>query len=209
MTPADRISAPFGPYEFQLVLLRRMADHQPELVDDALRELGVGRTEMREANKRWQAWAHVRSGPGELGPGELARYRRMLGTPEARHPVPGGPAGDGEAWLWPVPLWPDLRFTVLTGPARTVWSRTLSRAPGSPAPTLRTATDLRAWSCTIDEVWRAFPGADFRPGAGPALARLDFALPDGTRQGAEFAWGLYQRPLPPLPPTPRPTPRAH
>ncbi|MCW2871616.1 MAG: hypothetical protein JWL99_2936, partial [Streptomyces oryziradicis] len=27
----------FGPLEFQLVLLRRMADHQPELVGDALR----------------------------------------------------------------------------------------------------------------------------------------------------------------------------
>ncbi|MFJ7069558.1 hypothetical protein [Streptomyces sp. NPDC101115] len=189
MTPAARISAPFGPYEFQLVLLRRMADHQAGLVDEALRELGAGHTAMREANKRWQAWAHGRSGRGELD-----RYRRALGEPEARHAVRGG----SEAWLWPVPLWPDLRFTVLVGPGRAVWSRGLTRAPGAPAPSLRTADDLRPWHCTVDEVWRAFRDVEPREGVGPALARLDFTLPDGERAAAEFAWGLLQRTVPPL-----------
>ncbi|MFD0368444.1 hypothetical protein [Streptomyces sp. NPDC059071] len=207
MTPAARISAPFGPYEFQLVLLRRMADHQAGLVDEALRELGAGRTEMREANKRWQAWAHARPSPAATlpdalraapslhgGRGELDRYRQALGEPEARHAVRGG----SEAWLWPLPLWPDLRFTVLVGPGRAVWSRTLTRAPGAPAPRLRTAEDLRPWHCTIDEVWRAFRDVEPREGVGPALARLDFTLPDGERAAAEFAWGLLQRTVPPL-----------
>ncbi|WMX47219.1 hypothetical protein [Streptomyces roseicoloratus] len=195
MTPAARISTPFGPYEFQLVLLRRMADHQAGLVDEALHQLGAGHTEMRAANKRWQAWAHARRGAGELD-----RYRQVLGEPEARHAVRGGPAdGGSEAWLWPVPLWPELRFTALVGPGRAVWTRTLTRAPGAPAPRLRTAGDLRPWQCTIDEVWRAFRDVAPREGVGPALARLDFTLPDGERTAAEFAWGLLQRTAPPLP----------
>ena len=41
--------------DFQLVLLRRMADHNPDLVEDARRELGASLADMREANKRWQA----------------------------------------------------------------------------------------------------------------------------------------------------------
>ncbi|MEU8760587.1 hypothetical protein [Streptomyces sp. NPDC048659] len=189
MTPA----APFGPAEFQLVLLRRMADHQPELVEDALRALGATRTAMREANKRWQARAHARRGPGELD-----RYRAALGAPESRRPVPGLPAGH-EAWAWPVPLWPELRFTVCAGPGRAVWSRTLTRAPGSPVPELRTAADLLPWRCTVDEVYAAFPGARVREQPSPTLTRLDLTLPDGSACSAEFAWGLLQR-LPPATP---------
>ncbi|MFI8964931.1 hypothetical protein ACIGO8_22775 [Streptomyces sp. NPDC053493] len=186
MTPA----APFGPYEFQLVLLRRMADHQAGLVEDALRELGATRAEMREANKRWQAWAH-----GRHGPGEFDRYRQVLGEPETREEPPGFPGS--EAWAWPVPLWPDLRFTVLAGPPRrTVWSRSLTRAPGAAPPELRTEADLRPWRVTADEVWRAFRDPAPREGVAPALTRLDFTLPDGTRGAAEFAWGLLQRLVP-------------
>ncbi|HET6859290.1 MAG TPA: hypothetical protein VFH94_19655, partial [Streptomyces sp.] len=66
----------FGPLDFQLVLLRRMADHQAELVEDARRGLGVSLAEMREANRRWQAM--VRSPRGR---GSVARYRSVLGPP--------------------------------------------------------------------------------------------------------------------------------
>ncbi|MYZ40380.1 hypothetical protein GT002_36095, partial [Streptomyces sp. SID4917] len=59
-------NGPFGPLEFQLVLLRRMADHQPELVDDARRELGVSLAEMREANRRWQAMVRAPRARGAL-----------------------------------------------------------------------------------------------------------------------------------------------
>lgn len=207
MTPA----APFGPDEFQLVLLRRMADHQPGLVEDALRALGTTRTAMREANKRWQARAHARPSPTTTlpdalraaplirsGPGELGRYRAALGEPESRQPVPGFPAGH-EAWAWRVPLWPELRFTVLTGPGRAVWARSLTRAPGAPVPELRTAADLLPWRCTIDEVHAAFRDVRAREQVFPAVTRLDFTLPDGSACAAEFAWGLLQRLLPVTP----------
>ncbi|NKQ29088.1 hypothetical protein HF200_33415, partial [Streptomyces galbus] len=55
MPSEKRPAGPFTPLHFQLVLLRRMADHNPDLVEDARRELGVTLLEMREANKRWQA----------------------------------------------------------------------------------------------------------------------------------------------------------
>lgn len=74
-------SRPFGPREFQLVLLRRMADHQPELVEDARHELGASLSEMREANRRWQAM--VRSARAR---GTLSRYRSVLGAPETVFP---------------------------------------------------------------------------------------------------------------------------
>ena len=41
MPSAKRPTGPFTPLDFQLVLLRRMADHNPDLVEDARHELGV------------------------------------------------------------------------------------------------------------------------------------------------------------------------
>ncbi len=53
---------PFGPLQFQLVLLRRMADHQPELAEEARQELSASLADMREANRRWQAMVRA---PGD------------------------------------------------------------------------------------------------------------------------------------------------
>ncbi|MFD7321131.1 hypothetical protein ACFV9D_08555 [Streptomyces sp. NPDC059875] len=192
MTPSE----PFGPREFQLVLLRRMADHQPDLVEDALRRLGATRAESREANRRWQAWTHARRGPGEL-----ARYRSVLGEPVARRAVPELGA---ELLEWELPLWPALRWQVIVGAsggpaargrrtASAVWGSGLVRAPGSPVPELRTEADLLPWSCTIAEVGNAFPPSRARDGSAPTRLRLDFTLPDGTPRAAEFTWGLLQR----------------
>lgn len=183
-------SEPFGPTEFQLVLLRRMADHQPDLVEDAVRALGATRTTMREANRRWQAWAHARRGPGEL-----ARYRAALGEPVARRRVE---QYDSELLQWELPLWPELRWEVLAGPlgrrtAPDVWGRGLVRAPGAHTPELRTEADLRPWGCTLAEVGNAFPPARARDGSAPTRLRLDFTLPDGGPGAAEFTWGLFQR----------------
>jgi hypothetical protein len=154
-------SAPFTPLDFQLVLLRRMADHNPGLVEDARHALGVSIADMREANKRWQAM--VRS-PRARTP--ASRYRSVLGAPET---VLTRKVGDleCEAWLWPVPLWPDLRFEALLAPnGSTVWNEWLIRAPDAEGPDLRTLEDLTPWSCTVDEAagpslrpapWRARP----------------------------------------------------
>ncbi|MEU8823465.1 hypothetical protein [Streptomyces sp. NPDC048636] len=200
-TPGSPGSEPFpAPFPFVLVLLRRMADFQPGLVEDALRELGFGRAVMREANRRWQAMQRSpRRRPA------VARYRSVLGPPEttAKRRI-----GDltCDALSWPVPLWPDLRFEVLTAPGGAVWNEWLVRAPGAAGPALRTAADLDPWSCTVDEVARAFAPARPMEGSAPTRWRLAFDAPDGAPDGApetqtgelrpyvaEFTWGLLQR----------------
>lgn len=182
---------PLEPLDFQLVLLRRMADFQPGLVEDALRTLDCDRARMREANRRWQAMVHAPRGRGEAG-----RYRSVLGPPvwqERRR------LGDLEccALAWPVPLWPDLRFEVLSVPGGGAWHAWLVRAPGVPAPVLRTLEDLTPWSCTVDEAARAFAPARPMEGTAPTRWQLAFQAPDaaGTRHDvvAEFTWGLLQR----------------
>lgn len=195
-------AAPFGPREFQLVLLRRMADHQPGLVEDARHELSATLAEMREANRRWQGGgpSHALEAMGATraprGRGALRRYRSVLGEPEysLRRTV-----GDLEcdALFWPVPLWPDLRFEVMVAPGGAVWNEWLVRAPGAAAPVLGRAEELRPWSCTVNEVARAFAPA--RPMEGSAPTRWALAITDaatGVPYVAEFTWGLFQRLLP-------------
>ncbi|MEO3973288.1 hypothetical protein [Streptomyces sp. CAU 1734] len=179
--------APFGPLDFQLVLLRRMADFQPGLVEDARRTLGVPAAGMREANRRWQAM--VRSPRAR---GTVARYRSVLGAPEHSERRRIGDL-ECEALLWPVPLWPGLRFEVLAAGGGAVWNEWLVRAPGAPGPELRTAADLRPWSCTVDEAARAFPPATPLQGSAPTRWQLSLTLPGGERRVAEFTWGLLQR----------------
>jgi hypothetical protein len=178
----------FGPVEFQLVLLRRMADHQPALVEDALRTLGASHADLREANRRWQAWGHGRHGPrGER------RYRMALDEPEAEETRRVGDL-TFRALRWPVPLWPSLRFEVLCAPrGGATWNEWLIRAPGAAGPALRTTEDLKPWSCTVDEVARAFAPAEPMEGDAPSRWRLGFTDPeDGAARVAHFTWGLLQ-----------------
>ncbi|WP_330291309.1 hypothetical protein [Streptomyces sp. NBC_00576] len=181
----------FTVIDFQLVLLRRMADHNPDLVEDARHELGVSIADMREANKRWQAM--LRSPRARAAAG---RYRSVLGAPESVTPRRIGDL-ECEAWLWPVPLWPDLRFEVLVAPNGVAWNEWLVRTPGAPAPELHTPADLRPWSCTVDEVARAFTPARPLEGTAPTRWGLAFTAPDGAglrrEYVAEFTWGLLQR----------------
>ncbi|MEU6475383.1 hypothetical protein ABZ858_00570 [Streptomyces sp. NPDC047017] len=182
---------PFTPLDFQLVLLRRMADHRPELVERARHELGVSVAEMREANKRWQAMARS---PRSRSAG--ARYRSVLGAPESTAARRIGDL-DCEARQWRLPLWPELRFEVLAGPDGRVWNEWLVRAPGATGPELRTLDDLTPWSCTVEEAARAFPPARPLEGTAPTRWGLAFTAPDtdGVRHEvvAEFTWGLLQR----------------
>jgi hypothetical protein len=194
MPPAQRPAsppAPFTPLDFQLVLLRRMADHNADLVEDARHALGASVADMREANRRWQAMRHA-----PRSRGSVARYRSILGEPES---VTARRIGDlsCEAFLWPVPLWPDLRFEVLVAPGGVAWNEWLVRAPGAPAPELRTLDDLTPWSCTVDEAARAFAPARPLEGSAPTRWGLAFTAPDGSGVrrdcAAEFTWGLLQR----------------
>ena len=181
----------FGPREFQFVLLRRMADFQQDLVEEALAELHAGRAEMREANRRWQAMLRSPRGRSAIG-----RYRSVLGPPEQSEQRKIGDL-DCEALAWPLPLWPGLRFEVLTVPGGGVVTEFLVRAPGAAAPTLRTVEDLTPWSCTVDEAARAFAPAQPLEGSAPGRWRLGFTAPDAAGVPhdviAEFTWGLLQR----------------
>ncbi|MFE7072371.1 hypothetical protein ACFU96_20045 [Streptomyces sp. NPDC057620] len=199
MPPAKPASAaPFTPLDFQLVLLRRMADHNADLVEDARHTLGVSVAGMREANRRWQAMRHA-----PRSRGAVARYRSILGDPESVTPRRIGDL-TCDALLWPVPLWPDLRFEVLVAPGGVAWNEWLVRAPGAPAPELRSLADLTPWSCTVDEAARAFAPARPLEGSAPTRWGLAFTAPDGPQdpdgpQGvrrdcaAEFTYGLLQR----------------
>ncbi|OQQ16217.1 hypothetical protein B0675_02785 [Streptomyces sp. M41(2017)] len=204
--PARRPTTPFTPLDFQLVLLRRMADHQPDLVEDARHALGVSIADMREANRRWQAMLHA---PRQRS--AASRYRSVLGAPESSSRRRIGDLAC-EALQWPVPLWPTLRFEVLVTGNGVAWNEWLVRAPGAEGPALETLDDLVPWSCTVDEVARAF--APVRPLEGTAPTRwgLAFTAPDasGVRQecAAEFTWGLLQR-VAVKGPAPDPAPPGH
>lgn len=185
----------FGPAAFQLVLLRRMADFQPELADEARRRLGASLADQREANKRWQAIVLPQTpsgrGPQPRSRGALARYRSVLGPPESAEHRRIGDL-ECEALLWPVPLWPDLRFEVLAAPDGAVWNEWLVRAPGARGPVLESPDDLRPWSATVDEVARAFAPARPMEGTAPTRWRLAFEVL-GRPCVAEFTYGLLQR----------------
>ncbi|MGW2518611.1 hypothetical protein ACWC09_16670 [Streptomyces sp. NPDC001617] len=191
MSSVKRPGSPFTPLDFQLVLLRRMADHNPDLVEDARHALGVSIADMREANKRWQGMLH-----SPRARAAASRYRSILGEPESVVTRRVGDL-DCEARLWPVPLWPDLRFEVLLAPNGAVWNEWLVRAPGVAGPDLKTLDDLTPWSCTVDEAAHAFAPARPLEGTAPTRWGLAFTAPDGegVRRdvAAEFTWGLLQR----------------
>ncbi|MFI5647376.1 hypothetical protein [Kitasatospora sp. NPDC051705] len=183
----------FGPTEFQLVLLRRMADFNPDLVEAAVRRLAASRPAMREANKRWQAM--LRSPRSPRG---ADRCAAVLGPPEATVPRRIGDLAC-TARQWPLPLWPDLRFESLVGPAdagRPLLNEWLVRAPGAPAPRPATLADLTPWSCVVADLGAAFPPARPREGSAPTRFRLDFTAPDADGRArsctADFTWGLLQ-----------------
>jgi len=183
----------FGATEFQLVLLRRMADFHPELVEQAVRRLGSSRAELREANKRWQAM--VRSARFPRGAG---RHTAVLGPPQAVLPRRIGDL-TCTAQQWALPLWPELRFEVLLGPGDTggaIWNEWLVRPAGTPRPAPRTVADLAPWSCVVSDVAAAFPPAVPREGSAPTRWQLEFTAPDPAGLPrpyvADFTWGLLQ-----------------
>jgi hypothetical protein len=180
--------ARYGKQEFQLSLLRRMDDHHPELVDDALRALGASRADLRAAHNGWQTRLRSRTYPGGAG-----RYTAVLGPPAAEVERRVGDLVC-PALQWALPLWPELRYEVLCAPGgRAVWNEWLVRAPGAAPPRLETLADLAPWTCVVADVAAAFPPAEPLPPDAPSRARLAFTAPDGGgRKVAHFTWGLLQ-----------------
>jgi hypothetical protein len=181
----------FGVREFQLVLLRRMADYQPALVAAARERLAASRDEQRAANAHWQRL--VRSPRAPVG---QRRYRHVLGPPAYtdHHRIGDLPCRRAR---WRLPLWPQLCFEVVAlAPNLPELQAWLVRAPDSQPPTLRTLADLAPWSCVVGDLERATPSARHRDGDAPTRWRTECVLPDEagrpTPVTATFVYGLIQ-----------------
>lgn len=184
-------SVPLTAAEFPLILLRRMADYQPRLVEQARTEMGYDVTEMRAVNATWQRMLRSRNSRGSLG-----RLHSVLGKPvEVVRRIVGDVQCRGEQWE--LPLWPELRFEAFIGPGDMLLKEHLVRAPGAPRPELRTLEDLTPWSCVLGDVAIAFGRLKHLEGSAPtrdlALAEVD----DGSGErkitvATEFVYGLLQ-----------------
>lgn len=180
----------FGVTEFQLVLLRRMQDYQPELVEDARERLGASRTQQREANARWQAMVRSRRAPGGF-----RRYRLVLGEPLMRSATY---VGDLPCMItrWWLPLWPDLLWEVLTGADNAVVNSWLVRAPGDTRPELPKSGRVEPWSCVVGDVEQTYAGIRHHEGSAPSRWTVEYTGHDKnglpTTRLARFVYGLVQ-----------------
>jgi hypothetical protein len=180
----------FGVAEFQFMLLRRMADYQPGLVEDVVSSLGAPRLSVTHANRRWQAMIRSRTFPGGN-----TRYRLILGDPVAVFTRRFGDL-DCEVSRWRLPLWPDLRFETVAVPGGPVLQAWLVRPDPATRPVLRTAADARPWGCVIADVDHAFGPVQHADGDAPSGWNVAFTAADDTGQArlhlARFTWGLLQ-----------------
>lgn len=180
--------AGFGVVNFELMLLRRMDDHQPSLVGSALKNLGKSGTDARAAHAQWQ-----RGLRGNF-PDGAGRYRMALGRPDVTGTRPTALGGDLAVEGWTMPLWPGLQFQITFGPGGEVIDERLVRGADSVAPTITEPADLRPWLVTIDDLERACGPVRFRMSGGtvPSHAIAEFTVADGTACEAQFSWGLLQ-----------------
>ena len=175
----------FARFEFQLMLLRRMADLQPDLVADALHTLDATRADARAAHRRWQELQHS----GRF-PGDLRRFTLTLGPPDSSREVPFGEVVCVvHHWRLPV-LWPDLSWEVVTDGNDTVLHEWLVRE-NKASPVLQDFSAMAPWSCVVGDVVAAHPEA----------RQVDLQLNsrwgvvadiEGTGYLATFVWGLLQ-----------------
>jgi hypothetical protein len=184
------VASLFGVEEFQLVLLRRMADFQPVLVERARIGLGYSATDMRQVNAQWQRFVRSKSAPrgvdrhvAVLGPQVSVREQRT---------------GDVTCLLhhWILPLWPGLRFEAVEGPGGGVWQEWLVREPGTSPPGAPSAGDLAPWQYVVGDLERLFPEVRHLPADAPHRWVSQFTTPDGRGgvlgRRARFVYGLLQ-----------------
>jgi hypothetical protein len=183
-------SVPLSAREFPLVLLRRMADYQPLLVEQARTQLGFDVTEMRAVNATWQRMLRSRNSRGSLG-----QLHSVLGKPVE---VIARMVGDVQCRCeqWELPLWPELRFEAFIGPGDMLLKEHLVRAPGAPRPALKTLNDLTPWSCVFGDVAVAFGRLRQLEGSAPtrdlALAEVDDGSGTKMTVATEYVYGLLQ-----------------
>src|SRR4051794_7842195 len=167
------------------MLLRRMADFHPELVDQALEQLGSNRAAQRAAHRRWQELMH-----SQRYPTDIRRFEIALGGADDVHTVTfGDVVCHAHRWQLPV-LWPDLQWEVLTDGAGTPIHEWLVRAAGEahvPADVMM----IEPWSCVVGDVIAAHPDARFADLR--VASRWGLLIDrDGDRM-ATFVWGLFQQ----------------
>jgi hypothetical protein len=175
----------FGPWEFQLMLLRRMEDFQPSLVKAARSQMGATRARQRTAHHRWQQLQ--RSTRFDHG---VAGYRAALGPPEsdAERETSYGPVRE-QRWRLPY-VWPELRWCVLSGLGGTVLQSELvrmrPRAPALPSSTAPPAP----WSLVVADT--AAHLAQHRDDTLTSRTVLWWPAADTQSLRLTFAWGLLQ-----------------
>lgn len=136
------------------MLLRRMADFQPHLVEAARFEMRASHVEYLAAHNRWQSMLHSRRAPRGLD-----LYRAVLGPPDSeRIEAVGEVTVTACAWRLPG-LWPDLRFEAIVGAGNLVLHGWLVRAPDSQVPELGNPAGLAPWSCVVGDAVASFPQA--------------------------------------------------
>ena len=176
----------FARFEFQLMLLRRMADFQPDLVADALRRLGATRADLRAAHRRWQELQH-----SNRFPHDVRQFTIALGPPDASRELRfGDVVCVAHQWRLPV-LWPDLVWEVVTDAADTVLHEWLVRASGASSLVLQGFSAMQPWSCVVGDVVAAYPQSrqvDLQLNSRWGVV----AEVDGVEHLATFVWGLLQ-----------------
>ncbi len=170
------------------MLLRRMADFQPELVEAACAELSATHAEYMAAHNRWQTLQRSRSAPKGL-----ALYEAVLGPAEQRRQVPYGDAML-TAHQWRLPgLWPDLRWEALVGTEGFVLHGWLVRSADALVPELGAVDRLAPWSCVVGDVLARFPDARQRDPEVPARWGVDVPDAAGAVHRLMFVHGLLQQ----------------
>lgn len=169
------------------MLLRRMADVQPELVAEAYTRASASHAEYMAAHNRWQSLLRSRRGPGGLD-----LYRAVLGPADAERFEWWGDLGV-TAYSWRLPaVWPWLRWEILIDSSGAVLHGELHRVVGTPAADLASPDRLAPWSCVVSEIEPRFRGA--RP-ADPDMPSRWVIYVDGA-DGQEwrllFVHGLLQ-----------------
>jgi hypothetical protein len=134
------------------MLLRRMADFQPLLVEDAYTAMGATRAQYLAAHNRWQTMLHSRRAPRGID-----LLQAVLGPPQAERAVPVGDV-TLNACYWRLPMWPDLRWEALVGDGGVVLNSWLVRP--SPLPSLPPPAKLGPWSCVVDDVVLGYDSAE-------------------------------------------------
>jgi hypothetical protein len=177
----------FARYEFQLMLLRRMADFHPDLVATAYAEVGASRAQALAAHQRWQRMLRSPRGPRGLG-----LYRAVLGPEDDERTRRWGDS-TLTVHTWRLAgLWPGLRWEAVVGHGGAVLHGWLVRQPGDPVPALPAPARLAPWSCVVGDVLARFPDATPAESDAPSRWLVEAGTGPGGRHRLVFVHGLFQ-----------------